>query len=203
VGNAGATITSSGAGITVSTTATAMLGQQLTFSGSAPVAEAGETVEIERLGHQTGWAWAPTASATVAPDGTFTATWATDHIGQFSVQAVVASASAQAAAGSPPLSIVVYLPAVATWYGPGLFGRPLACGGRLRRTTLGVANRRLRCGTEVALMYNGRTLTVPVIDRGPFSKGASWDLTQATVRALGVTGTAQIGAASLPAPPSS
>ncbi len=39
---------------------------------------------------------------------------------------------------------------------------------------------------------------VPVIDRGPYANGADWDLTVATGKALGITGTAQIDAVSLP-----
>ena len=66
---------------------------------------------------------------------------------------------------------------------------------------IGLANRTLKCGTEVAVYYQGRTLTVPVIDRGPYANGADWDLTMATGRALGIAGTAQIGAVSLPQPP--
>jgi rare lipoprotein A (peptidoglycan hydrolase) len=36
-----------------------------------------------------------------------------------------------------------------------------------------------------------------VIDRGPYANSADWDLTAATARALGITGTATIGAVSL------
>jgi rare lipoprotein A len=52
----------------------------------------------------------------------------------------------------------------------------------------------LPCGTKVALLYKGRTITVPVVDRGPFAHGASYDLTAATAQALGLTQTAHIGA---------
>ena len=70
---------------------------------------------------------------------------------------------------------------------------------RLTRATLGVASRTLRCGTRVAVFYQGRELTVPVIDRGPFANDASWDLTMATARALGVQETVTVGTLS-PAP---
>jgi hypothetical protein len=40
-----------------------------------------------------------------------------------------------------------------------------------------------------------------VIDRGPFANGADWELTEATGKVLGIEGTAEIGAVSLPAPP--
>jgi rare lipoprotein A len=198
VGNGEATVTASGSGITVSTTATALLRNQLTFTGAAPTSDSGDTVEIERLGHETDYAWTPTATATVAPDGSFTAPWLTDHIGQFSIRAQIETTDAQAAAASPVLSVVVYLPAIATWYGPGFYGKHLACGGKYQRGMLGVANRTLPCGTKVDLMYDGRTLTVPVIDRGPYANHASWDLTAATGQALGMTGTETIGAASIP-----
>jgi rare lipoprotein A len=90
------------------------------------------------------------------------------------------------------------LPATATLYGPGFYGRRTACGVVLRRSTIGVAHRWLPCGTPVAIYYDGRMLIVPVIDRGPYANGANWDLTMATGRALGLAGTASIGAVSLP-----
>ena len=42
---------------------------------------------------------------------------------------------------------------------------------------MGVAHRRLPCGTGVTLRYRGRFLRTRVIDRGPYSHGARWDLT--------------------------
>jgi rare lipoprotein A (peptidoglycan hydrolase) len=90
-----------------------------------------------------------------------------------------------------------YKPVKATWYGPGLFGNRLACGGRLSHSTLGVAHKSLPCGTPVALKYRGRTVVVPVIDRGPYARGVSYDLTQATARKLGMTETVHLAAAPL------
>jgi rare lipoprotein A len=90
-----------------------------------------------------------------------------------------------------------YKPVKATWYGPGLFGNHLACGGRLTHHTLGVAHKSLPCGTKVALRYRGRTLVVPVVDRGPYSRGVSYDLTEATARKLGMTQTSRLRAAPL------
>ncbi len=90
--------------------------------------------------------------------------------------------------------MTVYRPAVASWYGPGFYGRKTACGQRMSRTLLGVAHRKLPCGTEVALTYGGRAITVPVVDRGPFRPGRRWDLTAATAKALGFTFTDRIGA---------
>jgi peptidoglycan hydrolase-like protein with peptidoglycan-binding domain len=80
----------------------------------------------------------------------------------------------------------------ATWYGPGLYGNRTACGGTLRRSTLGVAHRTLPCGTPVTFYHRGRFVTVSVIDRGPFTRGVQWDLTAATARALGMAATSRL-----------
>jgi rare lipoprotein A (peptidoglycan hydrolase) len=73
----------------------------------------------------------------------------------------------------------------ATWYGPGFFGNRTACGKRLKRGTVGVAHKRLPCGTKVVVRYKGHFLRTKVIDRGPFDNGAKWDLTQKAARLLG------------------
>ena len=74
-----------------------------------------------------------------------------------------------AAAGSDRARRVnVYRPASASYYGPGLYGNRMACGGTLTPGTVGVAHKTLPCGTKVHLRYRGRTVTAPVIDRGPF-----------------------------------
>jgi rare lipoprotein A len=72
----------------------------------------------------------------------------------------------------------------ASWYGPGLYGNRLACGGRLRPGRLGVANKTLPCGARVTLRHRGRTVRVRVIDRGPYVGGREYDLTEATARRL-------------------
>src|SRR5215210_3598627 len=76
---------------------------------------------------------------------------------------------------------------LASWYGPGLYGNRTACGLILRSSTQGVAHKSLACGTLITFSYRGRTLTVPVIDRGPFTGSRVWDLTEASARALGLT----------------
>ncbi len=83
----------------------------------------------------------------------------------------------------------VFRLAGASWYGGG---GGLACGGWLTSSTLGVANKTLPCGTPVTLRYDGRSITVPVIDRGPYVAGRDFDLTEATKRALGFEGTGEV-----------
>jgi rare lipoprotein A len=76
----------------------------------------------------------------------------------------------------------------ATWYGPGLYGRHTACGQLLRPQTIGVAHRSLPCGTPVKFVYHGRRIVTTVIDRGPYSRGNDWDLTNGARRALRFSG---------------
>jgi rare lipoprotein A len=82
----------------------------------------------------------------------------------------------------------VYRRTYASWYGPGLYGNRLGCGGRLGPGTLGVAHKSLPCGTQVTFRHGGRTVRVPVIDRGPYVGGREYDLTAATARRLGFRG---------------
>ena len=74
----------------------------------------------------------------------------------------------------------MYRPALASWYGPGLYGGRLACGGTLEPGTLGVASKTLPCGTKVTLRHGTHVVRVPVIDRGPYVAGREFDLTAAT-----------------------
>ena len=76
----------------------------------------------------------------------------------------------------------------ATWYGPGLYGNHTACGQTLRPDTIGVAHRSLPCGTAVKFVYHGRAVVTRVIDRGPYSHGNAWDLTNGARQALGFEG---------------
>jgi rare lipoprotein A (peptidoglycan hydrolase) len=73
----------------------------------------------------------------------------------------------------------------ATWYGPGLWGKPTACGMVLEKTVIGAAHKRLPCGTQVTFTYNGASITGTVIDRGPYTKGYAWDLTKKTAKRIG------------------
>jgi hypothetical protein len=196
------TVSASGSGITIVSHASGFLRNHVRFTGAVAASAAGQIVEIERLGHETNWAWAPTAHSTVASDGSFSVTWRANHIGRFAFRAILQSASGLRAAGaSPTVTVTVYRVATATQYGPGFYGKSTACGVKLTRNTIGLANRTLRCGEHVSVYYQGRTLSVPVIDRGPYANGADFDLTMATGRALGIGGTARIGAVSLPHQP--
>jgi rare lipoprotein A len=185
--------TASGDGITLSAPATGVVSRPTRFSGTAPARDAGKTIELQRTVKRGSSSWVTAAEAPIGHGGRFALKWRADHSGKLAFRAVVLTASASAAAASPSLRITVFHLSRASWYGPGFFGDRTACGKILRRSTLGVANRTLPCGTRVLIMYGGRTIRVPVIDRGPYVGGIYWDLTEATARALGITETTHVG----------
>jgi peptidoglycan lytic transglycosylase len=135
--------------------------------------------------------WEAVATARANPDGSFLARWVPDRPGPVWLRAVVGDSP------SAPRPVTAYRVARATWYGPGFYGERTACGAVLRRGTLGLAHRRLPCGAKVAVTYRGRSLVVPVVDRGPYRRGIEYDLTAAAARQLGLRVTSRIGAASL------
>ena len=67
-----------------------------------------------------------------------------------------------------------------SWYGSAFFGSGTACGQTYTKTLMGVAHRTLPCGTLVTFRNpaNGRQVTVPVIDRGPYVTGRQWDMSR-------------------------
>ncbi len=73
-----------------------------------------------------------------------------------------------------------------SWYGPGFYGKRTACGLEMTKSLKGVAHRTLACGTLVTFKNpaNGESITVPVVDRGPYVSGRQWDLTGGACRAL-------------------
>lgn len=73
----------------------------------------------------------------------------------------------------------------ATWYGPGFWGERTACGMTLQPSVTGVAHKKLPCGTQVTFEHDGRTTLATVIDRGPYTKGFTWDLTKKTAKQVG------------------
>jgi rare lipoprotein A len=76
--------------------------------------------------------------------------------------------------------------------GPAAFGRKTACGGLITAATEGVAHPTLPCGARVFITYNGKTVLVQVIDRGPYVPGRQFDLTDALARRLGLRGVQEI-----------
>jgi len=194
-------VRASGNGIAVAVHSTALLRGRVRISGTAP--SGAGTVTIQRRDALVGWV--AVANAAVRSDAGFVAIWHPNRVGPLQLRAVSGTTAASVAdddPGAPQLSVSVYRPGVASWYGPTGPDQTTACGVPLTDTTLGVAHRTLPCGTPVAFYYKGRTIAVPVIDRGPFVRGRSWDLTQAAFDALGGgDGLIRVGALPTPTPP--
>ena len=82
--------------------------------------------------------------------------------------------------------------AVASWYGPGFYGRKTASGAVLTENMMNVAHKTLPFGTQVQFEYGGRTVTAVVNDRGPHIAGRVWDLGPGTAKALGFSGVGSV-----------
>lgn len=107
-------------------------------------------------------------------------------------------APARVAAVPIPITAVPAAPngsvVVASWYGPGFFENRLPCWPWLKANglpiqflpdTWGVAHKSLPCGTMVTLTHGARTVTVPVVDRGPYIAGREFDLSPRVKAELG------------------
>ena len=84
----------------------------------------------------------------------------------------------------------------ASWYGAGFFENRLPCWPWLQANglpiqflpdTWGVAHKTLPCGTMLVLTHGPSTITVPVVDRGPYIAGREIDLSPRIKAALGCT----------------
>ena len=177
--------------------ATVIRGQSALVTGMLPAA-AGRTVwlQVRSAPHL----WTTVASASAGTTGAFTIPWLTSRSGELalrvasSVLATRAAVTARSSLSATPVGrLAVFDPVVATWYGPGFYGNHTACGEALTRQIVGVADRTLPCGTPVTVTYDGRTLTLPVVDRGPYSGAATLDLTSAAAQELGITETVDVG----------
>jgi rare lipoprotein A (peptidoglycan hydrolase) len=82
----------------------------------------------------------------------------------------------QATQGCVVTMLAVGATALASWYGPGLYGNEMACGGQLTPHTNGVAHRTLPCGTLLRVCYRRRCARTRVVDRGPWVSGRTFDL---------------------------
>src|SRR6185295_4026244 len=169
-----------------------VVGTKLVARGTMPGA-ARRHVVLQRLDDRRGWR--NVARTRVRTSERYAVSWRADRSGRVNLRVVLARYQRSVTTTTPPpiVAVNVYRPARATFFGPGFFGKQTACGQTMTPDLLGVAHKRLPCGTPVAIMYAGREIVVPVVDRGPFNGDYSWDLTQATADALGFTGAGAIG----------
>ncbi len=128
---------------------------------------------IVRLQVRRGGAWRTVDRVHAGRQGRYRLLWRPRSTGSRALRVLAAGDSRDSG------RVAVYRRALASWFGPGLFGSALACGGHLTARTLGVANKTLPCGTKLRLRYRGRSVTVRVIDRGPYVGAREFDLTAA------------------------
>jgi rare lipoprotein A (peptidoglycan hydrolase) len=165
-------------------------GSTVRVRGTVRPARSGRTVRLQR---RSGSGWKTVDKARTGRGGSFRAAWHPAGNGAFRLRVRFGGDKLNGAAGHTLRKRVnVYRPALASWYGPGFYGGHLACGGTMSPSKLGVANKSLPCGTKVTLRYHGRSVTVPVVDRGPYSGAREFDLTAATKRKLGFGSTGTV-----------
>ena len=128
--------------------------------------------------------WVTWDTARTRGDGAYRLAFRPRRVGRYATRVSFAGDAANGPARRATRPLDVFRHARATWYGPGLWGNHLGCGGRLGYGTIGVAHKTLPCGTRLTLRHRGRELRARVIDRGPYSF-AEYDLTRATKRRLG------------------
>ena len=162
-------------------------GHQASVTGAVAPARAGRQVALQvRAGKAP---WATVARARTGAGGRYHLSYTANHTGSQIARVQFAGDGVNAATPRRVGRLNVYREAQASWYGGG---GSLACGGALDGGTLGVANKTLPCGTMLTLRYHGRSVRVPVIDRGPYVAGREFDLTAATKARLGFGGTGTV-----------
>ncbi|HUA11725.1 MAG TPA: septal ring lytic transglycosylase RlpA family protein [Solirubrobacteraceae bacterium] len=148
--------------------------------------ERGRPLKLEVLRRH---GWRTVARTHTGRGGRFRLSYTPRALGTARLRVVYGGQASLAASHVRLHKVTSFREVIASWYGGG---GSLACGGELTSATLGVANKTLPCGTMVTLRYDGRTVRVPVVDRGPFVAGREFDLTEATRNALGFAGVAPI-----------
>jgi rare lipoprotein A len=163
-----------------------LIGSVATVSGTLRPALAGRVVYLQHLGRH---GWRGIAHTLTGARGRFTLRYTPQRLLSEPVRVLFAGDSSDLSVHRGAGRLTSNRLTVASWYGGG---GTLACGGELTSATLGVANKTLPCGTLVTLRYDGRSVRVPVVDRGPYVEGREFDLTEATKRALGFEGVGEV-----------
>lgn len=161
-------------------------GRTATVTGTLSPGLVGRLVVLQGL---VGHGWRTLARAHTRARGSFQLRYLPHHTGSEQVRLRFAGDTLGLDAHRRLGWLNVYRVAGASWYGGS---GSMACGGSLTSSTIGVANKTLPCGTLVTLRYGGRSLRVPVVDRGPYVAGREFDLTQATKQALGFGDTGEV-----------
>ena len=158
-------------------------GGHATVAGVLAPRVAGRLVTLER---RVRGSWRRLDSARTGVRGVFRLRITAGRLGSSSLRVRFRGDGSNSPTARGAGTLTSYRESLASWY--GIYGGPLACGGRLGYDQIGVANKSLPCGTKVTIRYHGRTVVAPVIDRGPYAGAREWDLTGAVKRRLGFDG---------------
>jgi len=152
----------------------------------------GRTVSLQR---DDGKGWDTVDTARTREGGRYTLRYKRRSASAVRVRVVFRGDEANSPARNTVGHMAFQRGARASWYGPGFYGRRTACGKTMSRSLEGVAHKRLPCGSRVVLRHGDETVTVPVVDRGPYHGNREFDLTAATRRDLGFGSTGRVWAA--------
>ncbi len=161
-------------------------GSAATVTGALRPALSRRVVYLQRLARH---GWRSIAQTLTGARGRFTLRYTPHRLLSEPVRVLFAGDSSNTGVRRYVGHLRSYRLTLASWYGGG---GTLACGGQLTSATMGVANKTLPCGTLVTLRYDGRSVQVPVVDRGPYVEGREFDLTEATKRALDFEGVGEV-----------
>jgi rare lipoprotein A (RlpA)-like double-psi beta-barrel protein len=157
------------------------LGDKVTVAGHVLPANGGRRVTVQVDGD--------TLSTKTGKSGAFKVRYKPSEAGTETVRVRAEGDEVAAGSGEKAGKVTTFRPAGASYYGPGLYGNGVACGGTLQPDTIGVANKTLPCGTKLTIRYGNREVkNVEVIDRGPYVAGREFDLTEALRNKLGFGG---------------
>ncbi len=164
-------------------------GHSTRVRGKVAPAKAGRRVALQL---RTRKGWRTVKRGITRSGGRFRMKWRAPRAGRFRLRAKFRGDRTATSAAARSWRVYSYRASHASWYGPGLYGNKLGCGGRLSSSTVGVAHKRLPCGTKVTFRYRGRSVRARVVDRGPYVGGREWDLTAALKRKLGFPSTGTV-----------
>lgn len=179
---------------------TVTTGRPLQVAGRFHEALVGRAVRLQRK--TPAGRWVTAATTHVRKDGTFAVSWRTRAARNHDLRVVLLAvrgsahtavpANAAIANASIPVRVAVVGQTRASWFGPGFYGKKTACGLILRKQTAGVAHRTLPCGSQIEIRLSGKSVVLPVIDRGPFANEADFDLTKNAADQIGLDGVSAV-----------
>ena len=164
-------------------------GRSARVRGTVAPAKAGRRVYLQI---RTGKGWKTAKRGITRAGGKFRMKWKAPRAGRYRLRVKFRGDSVATAAAARSWRVNAYRGGHASWYGPGLYGNALGCGGTLNAGTVGVAHKSLPCGTKVTFRYGNRSVAARVVDRGPYVGGREWDLTAALKQKLGFPSTGTV-----------